>query len=134
MPAKMLTPSPNNHGVRSVGLYDGEGKRSTQRVAILMLTAFVGPCPPGYDCCHWDDDPSNERLENLRWDTRAANQDDSVRNGHHHMAKLTKCVRGHRFSPENTLLYTRKSTGKTRRICRECSRIRAGVSSDPVNC
>jgi hypothetical protein len=42
-------------------------------VAHLILEAFVGPCPDGMECCHKDDDPSNSRLDNLRWDTHAAN-------------------------------------------------------------
>lgn len=61
----------------------------------LVLTAFVGPCPDGMEACHEDDDPGNNRLDNLRWDTRSANMRDRVRNGkgnqgtRHHQAKLT---------------------------------------------
>lgn len=47
----------------------------------LVLLAFVGPCPEGMECCHGDDDPTNNQLANLRWDTRQANRDDMVRNG-----------------------------------------------------
>jgi hypothetical protein len=62
----------------------------------LVLEAFVGPCPDGMECCHNDGDPTNNRLENLRWDTRCANQADRVRHGtrlcgeRHPMAKLSK--------------------------------------------
>lgn len=37
------------------------------RVHTLVLTAFVGPCPDGFVACHYDGDPSNNRLDNLRW-------------------------------------------------------------------
>jgi hypothetical protein len=32
-------------------------------------------------CCHFDGDPTNNRLENLRWDTPQSNADDMVRHG-----------------------------------------------------
>lgn len=48
----------------------------------LVLEAFVGPCPPGMQACHDPDrNPSNNRLENLRWDTSRANSADSIRHG-----------------------------------------------------
>lgn len=33
------------------------------------------------ECCHWDGDHANNRLENLRWDTREANRADARRHG-----------------------------------------------------
>lgn len=53
-------------------------------VHVLALEAFVGPCPLGMECCHWDDDPANNRIDNLRWGTRADNLADYVRNRGHH--------------------------------------------------
>lgn len=64
--------------------------RVTRPVHRLVLEAFVGPCPPGMECCHLDDDGYNNRLENLRWDTRSANQLDAVRNGRHRWTTTTK--------------------------------------------
>jgi hypothetical protein len=61
----------------------------------LVLGAFVGPCPPGLMCCHFDGSPANNRLDNLRWDTQLSNGSDAVRHGRsrrwglHHNAKLT---------------------------------------------
>lgn len=41
----------------------------------LVLEAFVGPCPPGMEACHFPDpNPANCRLDNLRWDTRSQNR------------------------------------------------------------
>ncbi len=56
-------------------------KRTCLYVHILVLTAFVGPCPSGLQCCHEDDDPENNNLSNLRWDTPVANASDRARNG-----------------------------------------------------
>jgi hypothetical protein len=49
----------------------------------LVLEAFVGPCPPGMECCHNNGDPSDNRLENLRWDTHSGNTMDSLSHGTH---------------------------------------------------
>lgn len=57
------------------------GKRKYQYVHILVLNAFVGPCPKDMEGCHNDGDPLNNRLGNLRWDTHAGNVDDSIRHG-----------------------------------------------------
>lgn len=52
------------------------------RVHALVLTAFVGPCPDGMEGCHDPDpDPSNNSLDNLRWDTRKSNSIDSKKHG-----------------------------------------------------
>ncbi len=57
---------------------NGRGQRFF--VHRLILEAFVGPCPSGMECCHKDDDPTNNCLENLRWDTRKANMVDAYAN------------------------------------------------------
>lgn len=67
-------------GYAVVRLYrDGDGVDFI--VHRLVLTAFVGPCPNGMECCHNDGDPSNNRLENLRWATPKENGEDKVRHG-----------------------------------------------------
>lgn len=82
-------------GYRMVGLYH-EGKwRRTARVSNLVLEAFVGPRPDGYECCHWDGVRDNDRLENLRWATSKENKSDQLRHGtrmrgeRQHLSKLT---------------------------------------------
>lgn len=47
----------------------------------LVLEAFVGPCPAGMEGCHNNGCPSDNRLQNLRWDTRLANNADKIRHG-----------------------------------------------------
>lgn len=63
----------------------------------LVLEAFVGPCPEGMECCHAPDrDPSNNRLDNLRWGTKFDNQSDRKLHGtdnagsRHPLAKHTE--------------------------------------------
>lgn len=58
-----------------------DGGRSWLDVAACVLLAFVGPRPDGLYACHRDDDPTNNRIGNLRWDTPAGNYADAVRNG-----------------------------------------------------
>ena len=62
---------------------------------VLILETFVGPCPPGLECCHADGNPANNAITNLRWDTHQANMQDLKAHGHSpdgeksHFAKLT---------------------------------------------
>ena len=67
-------------------------------VHVLVLTVFIGPCPEGMEGCHEDGDFTNNRVDNLRWDTHQENQRDMVRHGttnfmpgeNHPNAKLTE--------------------------------------------
>jgi hypothetical protein len=58
-----------------------KGKNIVVRVHRLILAAFVGPCPNGLVCCHNNGDPTNNRLENLRWDTEKSNSADAIAHG-----------------------------------------------------
>lgn len=46
----------------------------------LVLTTFVGPRPPGHEACHTNDDGLDNRLRNLRWDTKSANRQEAWQN------------------------------------------------------
>jgi hypothetical protein len=55
-------------------LYDGQGRYAgAVFIHRLVLYAFVGPLPEGMEACHNDGNPANNRVENLRWDTRKSN-------------------------------------------------------------
>lgn len=58
-----------------------DGSKREDRVHRLVLETFVGPCPEGMEGCHYDGDPTNNRLDNLRWDTHVANIADCIRHG-----------------------------------------------------
>lgn len=67
-------------GYPTLGL-SANGRSKTYRVHRLVLLAFVGPCPPGHEACHEDNDRENARLSNLRWDTRVSNMADRIKHG-----------------------------------------------------
>lgn len=98
---RILSPEQSPHGYFRVVLYRN-GARRKMFVHRLVLEAFVGPCPPGMECCHGNDVPTDNRLANLRWDTKSANIRDEVRNGNHNMSRRTHCKHGHAYTPENT--------------------------------
>lgn len=54
----------------SLRVKDKQCRRFVHR---LVLEAFVGPCPKGMEACHKDDNPLNNELGNLKWDTHQAN-------------------------------------------------------------
>jgi hypothetical protein len=55
-------------------------KERKVRVHRLVLMTFVGPCPPGMEACHFPNpERSDNRLSNLRWDTRSNNGRDRLR-------------------------------------------------------
>lgn len=111
------------NGVRAIGWRkDGYGNIPLYRDAVAttklvhhcVLEAFVGPRPSrAHQACHNDGDKSNNRLENLRWDTPAANNADKKMHGTHKqgedavMAKLTEtdvlAIRARRGERQNDL-------------------------------
>lgn len=98
-----------------------DGKRTTRKVYRMVLESFIGPCPVGSEACHRNDDPADDRLENLYWGTRSQNLFDMVRNDKHHNAVKTHCKKGHEFSPENTQI--RKRGKGTARDCIACMQV-----------
>lgn len=50
---------------------------------IIVLEEFVGPRPKGMVGCHNDGNPSNNHLDNLRWDTQKGNLSDRKLHGTH---------------------------------------------------
>lgn len=70
--------------------------RLTLSVHSLVLQAFKGACPAGMEACHNNGVASDNRPDNLRWDTHLANNRDRLLHGtylrgeQHHMAKLSE--------------------------------------------
>lgn len=56
----------------------------TRYVHHLVLITFVGPAPEGMEGCHGDGDRANNRISNLRWDTRSNNHADKALHGTDH--------------------------------------------------
>jgi HNH endonuclease/NUMOD4 motif len=125
-PGRVLIPQPNTNGRLQVMLCHNKKQRLYQ-VHRLVLAAFVGPCPAGLQSLHWDDNPRNNELSNLRYGTPAENQRDCIRNGRNSRANQTHCVHGHELTGENLYRYG------TRRHCKAChkrrDRERRGVAA-----
>lgn len=101
-----------------------DGKFKAHYVHTLVLTAFVGPRPPGHEGCHNDGNPANNRVENLRWDTPLGNANDKRLHGTHNNTKKTHCKRGHPLEAPN-LIACRAKHG--RRVCLACHRANCRV-------
>lgn len=104
-------------GYRTATLTDAAGGRKPYYALIhrLVLEAFMGPCPPGMECCHKDLDRSNEALSNLRWDTRSANTLDAVKHRTNHNAAKTHCPQGHPYDSVE-----KRRDGYVSRACKKC--------------
>lgn len=124
----------NSRGRRSAGKVLSPGKRASGHLGVvlrrggspkaylahrLVLAAFIGPCPEGMEGCHNNGIPSDNRVANLRWDTRISNMHDRVRHhGRYHPSD--RCKRGHLLEGKNLLSSKRGS-----RRCRACARASA---------
>lgn len=95
-------------GHRRVGLYPVPGRCKHFSVHRLVAKVFIGESD--LDVLHWDDNPSNNFLENLRYGTDQENWYDSVRNGSRELRK--SCIRNHP--------YPKRSDGSIKRRCYEC--------------
>jgi hypothetical protein len=74
----------------------GIGKRQMRLVHRAVLEAFHGECPDGYQACHNNGNPKDNRACNLRWDTSLNNHADRREHGtivmgeDNHLSKLTE--------------------------------------------
>jgi len=57
------------------------GRRAHTYVHRLVAAAFIGPCPPKLEVCHNNGKRTDNRLENLRYDTRQNNAFDRLKHG-----------------------------------------------------
>jgi hypothetical protein len=77
-PGKVQKPQQQRSGHLRVKLRRKHGARQVHR---LVLEAFVGPQPNMQETLHCDGNPTNNRIDNLRWGTRAENVADAIRHG-----------------------------------------------------
>jgi len=69
--------------------YNLGGKERDKIGSRLVLMAFVGLPLEGMEACHNDSNPSNDKLSNLRWDTKVGNMADKIENGTNRNASNT---------------------------------------------
>jgi HNH endonuclease/NUMOD4 motif len=93
----------------------GAAKRFTAHK--LVLTTWIGECPPGQEALHGNDIDWDNRLVNLRWGTHQENIADQVRNGGHANASKTSCIAGHPLSGDNLRI-----NGAGKRCCIQCNK------------
>lgn len=115
--ARLLKPSRGRYML--IVLYGPGSKRSTRNVHVLVMRAFVGPCPVGMEVCHNNGDVTDNRLSNLRYGTPRDNASDSKLHGTNKESRKTHCRNGHKFDKKNTYI-TKEGT----RQCRVCKRER----------
>lgn len=113
---RLLRPTTHSGYGHQLVYFTRDGKTHCKQLGRVILETFAGP-PPGekMECCHFDGDPQNNNIDNLRWGTHAENMKDMVRHGTRRIK--TECKRGHPFDEVNT-----SYDGKNARVCRSCSR------------
>lgn len=119
-PRKVLSPWRSSNGRYLIVSLRRDGETIKRPMHQLVLEAFIGP-RNGLDACHNNGDGRDNRLSNLRWDTRSENLKDQARHGVHVHAAKTHCPQGHPYSPENTYV------NRGRRSCKTCHKVRAAA-------
>lgn len=66
-----------------------DGKQFGHTVHSLIARTFLGRRPKGFDVCHNNGKRSDNRSENLRYDTRSANHRDKI----HHGTMFASCTK-----------------------------------------
>ena len=70
----------NREGYAQIQLFKDKRVKTVQ-VHCLVLDAFVGPRPTGYQGCHGPLGVSHNSVNNLRWDTPTNNNRDKISDG-----------------------------------------------------
>jgi hypothetical protein len=71
--ARIRRPGVDKDGYLRLG-FSKDKRPKTYGVHRLVMAAFIGKCPDGYEVHHLDNNPSNPRLENLEYVTPCQNQ------------------------------------------------------------
>ena len=122
--ATVLKPRADVHGRPHVNLCrDGACRNHTP--GSLVAAAFHGSRPNGMLVRHLNDDPWDNRPENLAYGTKSENTWDCIANGNHNELAKTHCPRGHELNDQNL---TAASARRGYRDCLACNRARAWIA------
>lgn len=105
-----------------------DGKCKNHTTHSLIAATFIGPRPQGAIIRHLNDDPWDNRVENLAYGSHHENVWDCIRNGGHPALNKTHCPRGHELVDWNL---TKAHARKGYRDCLACNRARAWMKRHP---
>lgn len=117
--ARIRNLAKSNAGYPVVTMKAAGRKQKTELVHRLVMQAFVGACPDGMVVCHENGDPSDNRLENLRFDSQSGNMYDKRRHGTDHEVNKAECPRGHLLEAPNLVPHKLRAGS---RECLSCAR------------
>ena len=69
-----------SHGYMQIKLYKN-GVSKLYKIANLIALTYLGKCPIGMEVCHNNGIYTDDRLVNLRYDTRSGNAQDRWKHG-----------------------------------------------------
>jgi hypothetical protein len=79
-PGSKIKQSTDRGGYKKVTLHNGPSQIN-KYVHVILLDAWVGPCPDGMQCRHLDGNPANNQIANLVWGTPRENEADKRAHG-----------------------------------------------------
>ena len=118
----ILKPGKHPSGYHQVGLRRND-KTHIFPIGHLVLFTFQGPCPIGCEMCHNDGNPTNDHIDNLRWDTHAANMQDASNHGVARRIQSRDLEEMDNGVFINTVEITQKASGMTQREFAEYIRV-----------
>lgn len=104
------------------------GSRKRFSIHILVALAFIGKRPEGLDVCHNNGNGKDNRLSNLRYDTKSENCKDTIKHGRNVNANKESCPRGHPLLPGNLKIDQLKNGWRT---CLACNRTASYLYAHP---
>lgn len=105
-----------------------DGGRWAFYVHQLVLRAFVGPAPVGFEGCHKNGIATDNSLSNLYWGTSSQNKLDAVRHGVNPQAAKSVCPDEHKLSEPNLVACDAR---KGVRRCKACETARSKTRGKP---
>lgn len=117
-PGCVLQGAPRHRGHLVVSLRDAP-RHDNVYIHRIVAEVFIPNESDDPFVLHYDDNPENNAVSNLRWGTPKGNAEDRSRNGGDRNSQKTHCPQGHSYNEENT----RVSRGS--RFCRTCDRDKA---------
>lgn len=124
---QVIKPWKINKGHLTVAISNKQGQKRFL-VHRLVMAAFNGSIDDPRSVLHWNDNPEDNRLSNLRYGNQSENMTDSVRNGHNVNYTKDACPRGHKLQEPNLVPSIAKYGGRS---CLACSRTKGYIGNHP---